>query len=115
MEMTKGSQGHGLILTPNINTPPNPIALLHIQIIHCIVIIILTRTFYFNIRGFDFFLLLLLLLFEGAVTKIPVVVSVLDLEILHEGPVVVSVAFRELLEFAGTTAEDFLAREVGGA
>ena len=55
------------------------------------------------------------LLLEGADTVLPVVLPVLDLELLHEGPVVVPVAFGELLEVAGPAAEELLARKVGEA
>lgn len=52
---------------------------------------------------------------EGAEAEVPVVVPVLDLEVLHQGPVVVFVALGELLEVVGTAVEELLAREVGGA
>lgn len=58
---------------------------------------------------------MLKLLLDGADTVLPVVFPVLDLELLHEGPVVVLVAFRELLEVMGPAAEELLTREVGGA
>ncbi|KAK9943534.1 hypothetical protein M0R45_009139 [Rubus argutus] len=48
---------------------------------------------------------------EGADIEVPVVVPVPDLEVLHQGPVVVFVALRELLEVVGKAVEEYLARE----
>ena len=53
-------------------------------------------------------------LLKRADTVPPVVLPVLDLEVLHERPVEVFVAFRQLLEVVGATVEELLAREVGG-
>lgn len=54
-------------------------------------------------------------LLERADTVPPVVLPVLDLEVLHERPVEVFVAFPQLLEAVGAAVEELLAREVGGA
>ncbi|PKI74172.1 hypothetical protein CRG98_005410 [Punica granatum] len=52
---------------------------------------------------------------KGADAVYPVVFPVLDLELLHEGPVMVAVASGELLQAVGSEAEDLGASEVGGA
>lgn len=57
----------------------------------------------------------LALFLEGAHPVLPVVIPVLDLELLHERPVVVPVAPGELLEAAGPAPQDLGAGEVGGA
>lgn len=54
-------------------------------------------------------------LLKRADTVPPVVLPVLDLEVLHERPVEVFVAFRQLLEVVGAAVEELSAREVGGA
>lgn len=43
----------------------------------------------------EFSVIVVVVVDDGAGTVVPVVVAVLDLEILHQGPVVVSVAFRQ--------------------
>ena len=43
----------------------------------------------------EFSVIVVVVVDDGAGTVVPVVVEVLDLEILHQGPVVVSVAFRQ--------------------
>ena len=53
--------------------------------------------------------------FEGTKAVLPGVVSVMQLEVLHEGPVQVSVALGEVSDVVETAPEKLGAREVGGA
>ena len=47
-------------------------------------------------------------------TVLPVVLSVMDLDLLHYRPVVIAVAFPELFHVVGTASEDILAGEAWG-
>lgn len=107
MEMAKAGQRHRLQLTPHKRTP-------------LVVAAVYFISFKIGKLGVSLsvkFSRVLLLLFvqEGAETIVPVVSSELDPELVHESPKVDSVAFAELFEVVGAAAEEFLARQVGGA
>lgn len=114
MKMTEARQLHSLKLTPHEHAP---LVAFHIKIHIVIVAVVDILTTAFKITSFEFSVGdgLFLLLLEGADTVPPVVLSVLELELFHERPVVVPVAFGELLEVAGPSSEELVSREVGGA
>jgi hypothetical protein len=105
MEMAEASQRHGLLLTRHKHAP----------LVVVIVVVVITG-FRISSLGLDVSLITLsCVLLEGTDTEFPVVVFVLELELVHEGPVVGSVAFGELLQVVGPAPEEFLACQVGGA
>lgn len=107
--MTKTGQWHGLQLT----THESASLVVHdIQISSTIGTITVTiLTIAFDIATLS---LLLVSFLKGTDTILPVVLSVLGLELLHEGPVEASVASGELIEVVASTLEELLASEVGG-
>ena len=108
MEMAKAGQRHRLQLTPHKRTP---------LVVAAAVYFIAFKIGKLGVSLSVKFSRVLLLLFvqEGAETIVPVVSSELDPELVHESPKVDSVAFAELFEVVGAAAEEFLARQVGGA
>ena len=60
-------------------------------------------------------LVFLLRVFDGADTELPVIVSVLGPELLQQTPVMVLVAFGQLLQVVGAPSKELRARQVGGA
>lgn len=111
MEMAKAGQRHRLQLTPHKRTPL--VAAAAAADVYFIAFKIGKLGVSLSVK----FSRVLLLLFvqEGAETIVPVVLSELDLELVHESPKVDSVAFAELFEVVGAAAEEFLACQVGGA
>lgn len=87
--MAKARQWHSLKLTPHEYAP---LVAFQVQI-HVAVVVVLTTAFEMTRFDFSFGDMLLLLLLERADTVLPVVLSELDLELLHEGPVVAPVGF----------------------
>lgn len=128
MEMAKASQSHGLEFTPNKQTAvivlkiqTSIIMIININIDIIIVVvnkIVISRALNVITRistNISICGIMIKLMPERADAELPVVVPILDLDVFHESPVVVSVASRELLEVLQSALQEFLAREVGGA
>lgn len=123
MEMAKTCQSHGLEFTSDKQT----LIILKIQTrisieVNVVVIggggavDIITRTLNVGKSGnLRIIGLLDMVVFERANTKLPIVNPVLEFEVFHESPIVVSVATGELSEMVQSALEEFLTREMGSA
>lgn len=116
MQMAEARQSHGLQLTPDERAPMIVAPRLELDPTHDTVPDVLPDAFPVRpvpLRHVRLHPLILLL--EGALPVLPVEIPVLHLELLHERPVVVPVAPRELPEAARPPPQHLRAREVGGA